>query len=1175
MKKVIKIACLLVCLLLFAVGARAQSKARMLAAVNAQSCSTPHTFAPTDVLYLTTFNSGSACTATLQSASTTGFGAGSIFSVKNNGAGTVTIMVSSGTIDGSSSISLSSGQDADIYSDGTNYTSQRGAGTSSGGRGCTPAGTTNPLQKNNGVGGCTSTAISDTGSAVNVDEDLHPKGPNPYYDLTRFGLYVGAGIPITCSITAGNNVARCPAGVGDFAVGQGVAFNLAGLSPAFNAWGVTSISAFSRTSNVARYTYLGPMLGTGQTVTIAGISDSSFNGTFTIASNDGDAGHFFVNNSGSKVSNTSSTGTATLTSPNVVVTPQGIVHGSTTCAYKIVQRSYSGAFGVASPAGTTTTCAATLGPNTVNVTSSSRTNGLVTVVTSSAHNFQPGVEVDLEGTANNQYNGVHMIFSTPTSTTFTFVQASVPDNAGNTGGTAKVVAKNLVQWPMTQYKVLQSLVYRSINGRGYSLVAVVEGMDGAFVDWGLSAPAVPSYFPTTPPRRTTNGILATTITAVDAVAKTLTLAANASNTATSQLVQHDNAPIVLNACQALPSPGGGELYIPATNPNANVAFNSILDLYDFCPTVQMTLTYATNIIANEPMIMKQVGQTVNAALGSSMPGNQFLNYFSATIGGIAYPFFYVVPGSFGPMSFQNLTLNCNQPYQSCILLDQDGGGGGVAGIHFDNIAVSGSAGAMPFIMRSGGFNFWFKDSQFQVSGGAWGVPEALQINTPNALGGAGNGGQAWDIAGIIEFNKTVFTGHGIEYNDWGNNNVQGIIGHVTFIEPIIESPWGPWLSVFLTGANSGFSDSEFHNASYSDFLSGPATPFILFSSNAIRVNGLLSYFSACGSSNQPLFEGFVTGGVEIWNGSTAGCSLLGTPVAKVHNLATGFAGATEDDYLGVNTRFSNGGKSYYAMDIPAAPSVAVVAGGLVPVGVQCYAIFAYDPDGGTTTDGPATCVTTTTGNQTVNITRPTLPGNAVAWNIKWNGGSYLLCSPIPVATIVKNFPNAAGCGNSFNQNNTAGKANLGPHGISGLQFTTNQMDVIDTVVSNPSALFGRVSYHANSLQCTNSDGSTCLPGTGTTITVCSGSQALGTSAIASGAAASTVTITCTGLLATDNIMLDFNGSPLAVTGYVPSSSGMLTILKWPTANTINVSVVNSTASSITPGAITLNYRVVR
>jgi hypothetical protein len=94
-------------------------------------------------------------------------------------------------------------------------------------------------------------------------------------------------------------------------------------------------------------------------------------------------------------------------------------------------------------------------------------------------------------------------------------------------------------------------------------------------------------------------------------------------------------------------------------------------------------------------------------------------------------------------------------------------------------------------------------------------------------------------------------------------------------------------------------------------------------------------------------------------------------------------------------------------------------------------------------------------------------------------------------------------------------------------------------------------------------------------TICSGTITLGTSAIGSGAAATTVTATCTGLLSTDDIQLDFNASPLAVTGYTPSASGMLTIIKWPTANTINVSVVNNTAGSITPGAITLNYRSVR
>lgn len=98
---------------------------------------------------------------------------------------------------------------------------------------------------------------------------------------------------------------------------------------------------------------------------------------------------------------------------------------------------------------------------------------------------------------------------------------------------------------------------------------------------------------------------------------------------------------------------------------------------------------------------------------------------------------------------------------------------------------------------------------------------------------------------------------------------------------------------------------------------------------------------------------------------------------------------------------------------------------------------------------------------------------------------------------------------------------------------------------------------------------------GTTNTLCSGQISLGTSAIASGAAATVVTATCSTLAVTDNIQLDFAADPTSTTGYTPSVGGMLTIVKYPTSNTINVKVVNNTASSITPGAVTMNYRVVR
>jgi hypothetical protein len=93
--------------------------------------------------------------------------------------------------------------------------------------------------------------------------------------------------------------------------------------------------------------------------------------------------------------------------------------------------------------------------------------------------------------------------------------------------------------------------------------------------------------------------------------------------------------------------------------------------------------------------------------------------------------------------------------------------------------------------------------------------------------------------------------------------------------------------------------------------------------------------------------------------------------------------------------------------------------------------------------------------------------------------------------------------------------------------------------------------------------------------ICSGTIALGTTAIASGNKSTVSTTTCTGLATTDNIMLDFNADPSAVTGYAPSANGTLTIIKFPTANTINIYQYNDTASSITPGAMTVNYRVLR
>ena len=93
--------------------------------------------------------------------------------------------------------------------------------------------------------------------------------------------------------------------------------------------------------------------------------------------------------------------------------------------------------------------------------------------------------------------------------------------------------------------------------------------------------------------------------------------------------------------------------------------------------------------------------------------------------------------------------------------------------------------------------------------------------------------------------------------------------------------------------------------------------------------------------------------------------------------------------------------------------------------------------------------------------------------------------------------------------------------------------------------------------------------------IANGTAAMGTVAIASGACAAAVTVGATGVATTDVISATFNADPTAVTGYIPSANGMLTIIPYPTANNVNFKVCNNTNASVTPGAVTLNWYVHR
>jgi hypothetical protein len=98
---------------------------------------------------------------------------------------------------------------------------------------------------------------------------------------------------------------------------------------------------------------------------------------------------------------------------------------------------------------------------------------------------------------------------------------------------------------------------------------------------------------------------------------------------------------------------------------------------------------------------------------------------------------------------------------------------------------------------------------------------------------------------------------------------------------------------------------------------------------------------------------------------------------------------------------------------------------------------------------------------------------------------------------------------------------------------------------------------------------------GLTSTIASGTSAMGTSAIGSGACATVVTTTATNTATTDVVLAGFNGDPTGVTGYAPTVNGMLSIISYPSSGNVNFKVCNNTSASITPGAITLNWRILR
>lgn len=209
--------------------------------------------------------------------------------------------------------------------------------------------------------------------------------------------------------------------------------------------------------------------------------------------------------------------------------------------------------------------------------------------------------------------------------------------------------------------------------------------------------------------------------------------------------------------------------------------------------------------------------------------------------------------------------------------------------------------------------------------------------------------------------------------------------------------------------------------------------------------------------------------------------------------------------------------------LPKASSGTALANSLADDGITTASTFTYSGVGGITASGGPV----STGNDGTHPGLFSLPGNTTG------------------RAIVANFVGLEG-------------PNTGTFAGYTLQFSATAPTAAGYLaIGAPSSGISQATYVAGT----------------PTLTIANGTSTMGTSAIGSGACATVVTTTATGTATTDDIMADFNATPVATTGYIPGA--MLTIVKYPTTNNVNFSVCNNTASSITPTAITLNWRVVR
>jgi len=377
--------------------------------------------------------------------------------------------------------------------------------------------------------------------------------------------------------------------------------------------------------------------------------------------------------------------------------------GSSSYAYKVVAADKFGCYTAASAAGSTNT-GATLGRRTVKISTLARSNNVVTVSTSAAHDLVAGelVLINYFSSTDATFEGYWIVHSIVDSTHFTFL-SSMDTRTGATtsatGGTLYAYHANHITWTA----VTGAWKYYVYGRAGGTFTLLGQTLNNFYNDFGSPMndnQTFPAFIPTTAPSVGANDHLTTTIVS-GAGTTSLKLAANAGASLSVATAKSDDGPALRAAVSAARGSAPVQVSFPLT-------INSYTQLNP--AVINFKLNLMSNITANDTLEFSD-GATVTGM--TAPPGTAFAWSGAPQISGTAYPLIATF-GNSDLFQYVALVSNVQNGYLTFYAP-------GTINDSFDYVTFSGGEGSnndytgMLAVFQSGGFSYRFNKDLFTTS----------------------------------------------------------------------------------------------------------------------------------------------------------------------------------------------------------------------------------------------------------------------------------------------------------------------------------------------------------------------------------------------------------------------------------------------------------------------------